>query len=51
MCPHTIDDNWNRVRQRRVKYFMSHDALNITLGAICGAYILTALALWASEEL
>jgi hypothetical protein len=51
MCPHTIDDNWNRVRQRRVKYFMSHYALNITLAAICGAYILAALALWASEEL
>jgi hypothetical protein len=31
--------------------YMMHYALNITLVAICGAYILTALALWASEEL
>jgi hypothetical protein len=31
--------------------YMTHYALNITLAAICGTYILTALALWASEEL
>jgi hypothetical protein len=30
---------------------MMHYAPNIALGAICGAYILTALALWASEKM
>lgn len=36
---------------RLMTHYMMHYALNITLVAICGAYILTALALWASEEL
>jgi hypothetical protein len=55
MRPRKPGDTWNRMRpawvSRLMTHYMMHYALNITLVAICGAYILTALALWASEDL
>ena len=55
MRPRKADDTWNRMRPAWVTqpmtHYMMHHALNITLAAVCGAYILTALTPWASEEL